>query len=404
MNNLPLNLKKSIQERAAHYFNTIVDIRRHLHQHPELSFQEYNTIQYIKEHLTNEGFNFETPLETGITGLLKGDTINSKIVALRADIDALPIEEKNNVQYASQNKGVMHACGHDAHTAALIGALMILKDLQAEFNGDVKFIFQPGEEKLPGGAKNMIENGVLQNPEPDLIIGQHVYPDLPVGKIGYRPGPYMASSDEIYITLRGKGGHGAIPHKTDDTVYIASQLIQSLQQVVSRKAPPTIPTVLTIGKIIGNGATNVIPDEVYMEGTFRTMDETWREEAHRLIRLIAESAAEPTHIKADVSVIKGYPVLINNENMTHQCMEYSGQLVGKSNVETLDLRMTAEDFAYYTQKIPGVFYRLGVGNKSKGIDSALHSSTFDIDEEALKTGMANLAWLAISFLNEHSTD
>lgn len=400
-----MDLTKRIRERADHYFNTIVDIRRHMHQHPELSFREYSTIQYIEELLATKGFKFEKLLETGITGLIKGDTMNSKIVGLRADIDALPIEEKNDVNYASKNKGVMHACGHDAHTAALVGALMILRDLKTEFTGDVKFIFQPGEEKLPGGAKNMIEQGVLENPTPDLIIGQHVYPELPAGKLGYRAGSYMASSDEIYITIRGKGGHGAMPHKTDDTVYLATQIIQSLQQIVSRKAPPTIPTVLTFGKITGNGATNVIPDEVYMEGTFRTMDETWREEAHRLIRRIAESVVEPSHnTHADVSIVKGYPVLINNEKMTRKCMEYSGRLFGENNIEKLDIRMTAEDFAYYTQKIPGVFYRLGVGNKTKGIDSALHSSTFNIDEEALKTGMANLAWLAISFLNDHDTE
>jgi len=398
-----MELKKRIFERAEHYFNYIVKIRRHLHQYPELSFQEFDTIHYIEECLTNEGFQFEKPIETGITGLLRNDSGMSEMVALRADIDALPIEEKNEIEYASKNKGVMHACGHDAHTAALIGALMILRDLQTEFNGDVKFIFQPGEEKLPGGAKKMIDSGVLEKPVPSLIFGQHVYPDLPAGKLGYRAGPYMASSDEVYITIKGKGGHGGIPHQTDDTVFFASQMIQSLQQIVSRKAPPTIPTVLSFGKITGNGATNVIPEEVYMEGTFRTMDETWRAEAHALIRRIAENiVASGYDTQVDVSIIKGYPVLMNNEDMTRKCMEYSGRLLGERNIETLDIRMTAEDFSYYTQKIPGVFYRLGVGNQSKGIESALHSSTFNIDEEALKTGMANLAWLTISYLNEHN--
>ncbi|MFP4620439.1 MAG: M20 family metallopeptidase [Bacteroidales bacterium] len=399
-----MDIKKRICERATHYFDTIVGIRRHIHQNPELSFQEYHTIQYIEQQLAREGFDFEKPLETGITGVLKGKKSNSRVVGLRADIDALPVEEKNEVEYASKNKGIMHACGHDAHTAALIGALLILRDLKEEFKGNVKFIFQPGEEKLPGGAKNMIEQGVLENPVPDLIIGQHVYPDLPSGKIGYKPGPYMASSDEIYITIRGKGGHGAIPHKTDDTVYLASQLIQSLQQIVSRKAPPTIPTVLSFGKITANGATNVIPQEVYMEGTFRTMDETWRMEAHRLISRIAESIVAPTHnTKAEVSIRKGYPVLINNEDMTRKCMEYSAQLFGEGNIKMLDIRMTAEDFAYYTRKIPGVFYRLGVGSKSQDTESSLHSSTFNIDEEALKTGMANMAWLAIAYFNLHDT-
>ena len=395
-----MNIKKYILEKTEHYFDTVVDIRRHLHRHPELSFQEHNTIDYLESRLNNEGFKFEKPVETGITGMLKGDSAGKPVVALRADIDALPIQEKNEVDYASQNQGIMHACGHDAHTSMLFGALMILRDLQAEYKGDVKFIFQPGEEKLPGGAKFMIEQEVLKNPKPDLIVGQHVYPELPAGKLGYKSGPYMASSDEIYITIKGKGGHGAMPNKTDDTVYLASQLIQSLQQVVSRKASPTIPTVLTFGKIIGNGATNVIPDEVYLEGTFRTMNEPWRKEAHELIRRIAENTVASSETNAEVSIIQGYPVLINDEAMTQKCMAYSGDLFGESNIENLDIRMTAEDFAYYTQEIPGVFYRLGIANKSKGIDSSLHTSTFNIDEEALKTGMANLAWIAASFLND----
>jgi amidohydrolase len=395
-----MDIKKQILEKAEYYFNTVVDIRRHLHRHPELSFQEHNTIDYLESRLNNEGIKFEKPLETGITGMLKGNSSGKPVVALRADIDALPIQEKNEVDYGSQNQGIMHACGHDAHTSMLFGALMILRDLQAEFKGDVQFIFQPGEEKLPGGAKYMIEQGVLKNPKPDLIVGQHVYPELPAGKLGYKAGPYMASSDEIYITIKGKGGHGAMPNKTDDTVYLASQLIQSLQQVVSRKASPTIPTVLTFGKIIGNGATNVIPDEVYLEGTFRTMNEPWRKEAHELIRRIAENTVASSETNAEVSIIQGYPVLINDEAMTQKCMAYSGDLFGESNIENLDIRMTAEDFAYYTQEIPGVFYRLGIANKSKGIDSSLHTSTFNIDEEALKTGMANMAWIAVSFLNE----
>lgn len=393
-----MDLKKQVLNLADHYLNEIIAIRRHLHQFPELSFQEYETIQYIENLLTKEGFYFEKPVETGITGLLKKDDPGNNVVALRADIDALPIEEKNQVDYISRKKGVMHACGHDAHTAALVGALKILRDLQDIFEGNVKFIFQPGEEKLPGGAQNMIKKGVLENPTPRLIIGQHVYPDLPAGKLGYRAGPYMASTDEIYITIRGKGGHGAIPHATDDTIYIASQIIQSLQQIVSRKAPPTIPTVLSFGKIRGNGATNVIPDEVYMEGTFRTMDENWRERAHQLIREIAGGIAAPTQTKCEVSIIRGYPALINNELYTRNSIEYSGELFGKDNIEQLDIRMTGEDFAYYAQKIPAVFYRLGVANKSKGIKGALHSSTFNIDEQALKTGMANMAWLAMSFL------
>ena len=396
-----MQLIKQINALADQYFNEVVDIRRHLHQHPERSFQEHQTVQYLEKILQKAGISYEKPVDTGLTGLIKDHSHNKGIVALRADIDALPIEEKNTVAYISQNKGVMHACGHDAHTASLIGALKILKDLPDAYKGNVKFIFQPGEEKLPGGAKKMIEQGVLENPTPDVIIAQHVYPDLPAGKIGFRPGPYMASSDELYITLHGSGGHGAMPQQTDDTVYLASQIIQSLQQVVSRKAPPTIPTVLSIGKIIGEGATNVIPEEVYLEGTFRTMNEKWRDRAHELIRNIVKSHGSTTNIDCRVDIVKGYPVLMNDENMTRRCMDYATHMMGKENVELLDIRMTAEDFAYYTRNIPGVFYRLGVSNKKQGIESALHTSTFNIDEKALKTGMANLAWLAISILNDY---
>ena len=396
-----MQLIKQINALADQYFNEVVDIRRHLHQHPERSFQEHQTVQYLEKILQKAGISYEKPVDTGLTGLIKDHSHNKGIVALRADIDALPIEEKNTVAYISQNKGVMHACGHDAHTASLIGALKILKDLPDAYKGNVKFIFQPGEEKLPGGAKKMIEQGALENPTPAVIIAQHVYPDLPAGKIGFRPGPYMASSDELYITLHGSGGHGAMPQQTDDTVYLASQIIQSLQQVVSRKAPPTIPTVLSIGKIIGEGATNVIPEEVYLEGTFRTMNEKWRDRAHELIRNIVKSHGSTTNIDCRVDIVKGYPVLMNDENMTRRCMDYATHMMGKENVELLDIRMTAEDFAYYTRNIPGVFYRLGVSNKKQGIESALHTSTFNIDEKALKTGMANLAWLAISILNDY---
>jgi amidohydrolase len=396
-----MQLKKQINALADQYFNEVVDIRRHLHQHPELSFQEYQTVQYLEKILQKAGISYKKPVDTGLTGLIKDHADNNGIVALRADIDALPIEEKNTVAYISQNKGVMHACGHDVHTASLIGALKILSDLQDAYKGNVKFIFQPGEEKLPGGAKKMIEQGVLENPIPDVVVAQHVYPDLPAGKIGFRPGPYMASSDELYIILRGSGGHGAMPQQTDDTIYLASQIIQSLQQVVSRKAPPTIPTVLSFGKFIGEGATNVIPEEVYLEGTFRTMNEEWRYRAHELIRNIVKSHESTTNIDCTVDIVKGYPVLINDENMTRRCMDYATHLIGKEHVEWLDIRMTAEDFAYYTRNIPGVFYRLGVSNKKQGIESALHTSTFNIDEKALKTGMANLAWLAISILNDY---
>jgi len=380
-------------------FDEVVEIRRHLHRYPELSFHEFDTARYLENLLHKMGLDSQRMAGTGLTGMLGKKDESKKTVALRADMDALPVFEKNKVEYSSKYEGRMHACGHDAHSAMLIGALKILRELENSCNGNIRYIFQPGEEKLPGGAWKMIQSGVLENPRPDLIIGQHVYPELNTGQLGFRPGPYMASTDEIYLTIKGKGGHGAMPNQHDDTVYLATLIIQSLQQIVSRKSPPTIPTVLSFGKIIANGATNVIPDEVYIEGTFRTMDEKWREKAHRLIREISRSIVRPTTTECNVQIKKGYPVLKNDEASTKQAEQFSKELLGKNRIKPLEIRMTAEDFAYYTREIPGIFYRLGVHNKSRGIHSPLHSSSFNIDEKALETGMANMAWLAVSFLD-----
>jgi amidohydrolase len=398
-----MDLKYTIRKLAEQYFDEIVEIRRHLHQYPELSFHEFETAKYLESLLNKLGLNSQRMTETGITGMLRRPEPSGKTVALRSEIDALPVFEKTGVEYSSKYEGRMHACGHDAHTAMLVGALKILKTLEEEYRGNIRYIFQPGEERLPGGAQKMIEAGVLDNPRPDVIIAQHVYPDLTAGSLGFKPGPYMASTDEIYITVKGRGGHGALPHEYDDTVYLASQIIHSLQHIISRKSPPTIPTVIAFGKIIANGATNVIPDEVYLEGTFRTMNEKWRKKAHSLIKEIADSVVKPSSAKCEVFIKNGFPVLKNDEEMTHKAIHYASQLWGKKNLETLDIRMTAEDFGYYAREIPGVFYRLGVRNKFKGITSPLHSSTFNIDENTLKTGMANLAWLAISFLNENES-
>ncbi|MBS3807234.1 MAG: amidohydrolase [Bacteroidales bacterium] len=393
-------LKNQIRKLARKYFEEVVEIRRHIHQYPELSFHEYDTARYLESLLHKMGLESRRVAGTGLTGMLGMTDESKKTIALRADIDALPVFEKNKLDYSSKYEGRMHACGHDAHSAMLIGALKILRDMEGHLEGNIRYIFQPGEEKLPGGAWEMIRAGVLNNPKPDLIIGQHVYPELSTGQLGFKPGPYMASTDEIYLTIRGKGGHGAMPNQYDDTVYLATQIIQSLQQIVSRKTPPTIPTVLSFGKIIANGATNVIPDEVYMEGTFRTMDEKWRDKAHRLIREISRSIIRPTTAECDVHIKKGYPVLKNDEPSTNRAVEYSKQLLGKTRIHPLEVRMTAEDFAYYTREIPGIFYRLGIRNKSGGINNPLHSSSFNIDEKAMETGMANMAWLAISFLSE----
>ncbi|MEE4198750.1 MAG: M20 family metallopeptidase [Bacteroidales bacterium] len=394
-----MTLKQKIINLSDKLFPQVVDIRRHLHQYPELSFQEVETAQYISNLLTKWGIEFESGIaETGIVAYIRGKNPEQKTVALRADMDALPIEEKNNVSYQSKNKGVMHACGHDAHTASLLGTILILNSLKDEFEGTIKCIFQPGEELLPGGAKRMIQQGVLKNPEPEIVIGQHVYPELPAGKIGLKDGPYMASTDEIYITIKGRGGHGAMPWKIDDTVLIASHIILALQQISSRHAPDGIPTILSFGKIIANGATNVIPDEVYLEGTFRTMNEEWRTAAHRKIKKITTGVAQSMGAKAEINIKKGYPVLINDAKITRIAKKAAMDYLGKNNVMDLNYRMTAEDFAYFAREKPSVFYRLGVSAINQKECSSLHSSTFDINEKALNTGMGTMAYLAIQFL------
>ena len=395
-----MTLKTKVQELSEKYFEDIIQIRRHIHQYPELSFKEHETSDFIKNELNKIGLNYRTIFNTGVTGELQGNKAGGPVIALRADIDGLPIQEKNELTYRSKNEGIMHACGHDVHTAALIGTLRILNELRDEFAGTVKFIFQPAEEKLPGGARQLIEEGVLNNPKPELIIGQHVYPDLPTGTVGMKPGVYMASTDEVFLTVSGKGGHAAMPHKINDTVLAASQIICSLHQDINRYAPSNIPTVLSFGKIIANGATNVIPDEVKIDGTFRTMDELWRNEAHRLIKKIAKSIADSLDTSCSVNIKNGYPVLYNDEELTQKATEFSKAFLGKDQINELDIRMTAEDFAYYTHELPGIFFRLGTGNATKNTNLPLHSSNFNIDEEALKTGMGNLAWLTLQFLKD----
>lgn len=395
-----MTLKTKIQELSEKYFEDILQIRRHLHQNPELSYEEYETSEFIKNELNKIGLHYRTIFNTGITGELQGKNSSGPVIALRADIDGLPVQEKNDVSYKSKKEGIMHACGHDAHTSALIGTLKILNELKDEFTGTIKFIFQPAEEKLPGGAKQLISEGVLNNPKPDLIIGQHVEPELPAGSIGMKPGMYMASTDEVYLTVTGKGGHAAMPYKIDDTVLAASQIICSLHQNINRYAPPNIPTVLSFGKVIANGATNVIPDEVKIDGTFRTMDESWRAEAHKLIKKIAQSVAVALNTNCAVNVKKGYPVLYNDKQITEKAIEFSKTFLGENQITSLDIRMTAEDFAYYTHELPGIFFRLGTGNDEKNTNFALHSSNFNIDEDALKTGMGNLAWLTLQFLKD----
>ncbi len=394
------NIQDKIKKLSGDYLNDVILLRRHLHMHPELSFHEFKTCNFVWDQLEAIGINEKQKLTgTGIVALIKGRNPEKKTIALRADMDALPITESNDVSYKSTNAGVMHACGHDAHTSSLLGVARILNDLKNDFEGTVKLIFQPGEEKLPGGASMMIKEGVLKNPEPQAILGQHVMPLIDAGKVGFRSGIYMASTDEIYVTVKGKGGHGAMPHLNIDPVLIASNMIVALQQVVSRNANPTMPTVLSFGKVIANGATNVIPDEVYLEGTFRTLDEKWRNEAHKLIVKLATSIVEGMGGKVDFEIRSGYPALVNNPMLTASAKAGAEEYLGKDNVIDLDIWMAAEDFAFYSQQTKACFYRLGTRNESRGITSSVHTSTFDIEEKSLETGMGLMAWLAVRELS-----
>ncbi|MGV3704886.1 MAG: M20 metallopeptidase family protein [Arcticibacter sp.] len=391
-------LKDKIRQLAENIYGDVVTHRRFLHSNPELSFQEFNTAAFVKSCLDELGISWHPLAGTGVVGIIKGDKPSDEVIALRADMDALPITEQNDVPYKSQNEGVMHACGHDVHTSSLLGTARILQSLKAEFGGTVKLIFQPGEEKLPGGANMMIQEGVLTNPEPQAIIGQHVMPLIDAGKIGIRPGKYMASTDEIYVTVKGKGGHGAQPQENIDPVVIAANIIVSLQQIVSRIADPRLPTVLSFGKVIANGATNVIPNEVYLEGTFRTLDEKWRAEAHTRMKKMAESIAEGMGGSCEFNIVNGYPFLINEEKLTAEIRLYAEDYLGKENVEDLNIWMAAEDFAYYSQVTDACFYRLGTRNEERGITSSVHTPTFDIDETALACSTGLMAYMAVKRL------
>lgn len=391
---------QNIKTAAEEFFEEVRNYRRHMHAHPELSYEEHDTVRYVASILDQWEIPYEHCTPTGLVAYLKGANPTKKVIALRADLDALPIHEANNTTYKSINDGKMHACGHDVHTSALLGAIRILKQYQDQWEGTIKLIFQPGEEQIPGGAYLMMQDGVLKNPEPMVIFGQHVMPELESGTIGLKPGKFMASSDEIAIAVNGKGGHAAMPHKTVDPILIASHLVVALQQTVSRHSDPNIPTVLSFGSINGGEINNVIPDQVELLGTFRTFDENWRAEAHQKIKKLAEELVSSMGASCEINIKEGYPCLINDETTTKHAQEWAIEFLGADCVHDLNFRPTAEDFAYYSQAIPGCFYRLGVANPSKGINSSLHTSTFDVDEEALKTGMGLMAFLALKTLNQ----
>ncbi|MEM0994113.1 MAG: M20 family metallopeptidase [Bacteroidota bacterium] len=392
-----MNLKEKIQTRAAAYHREVMNLRRHLHQHPELSFHEVETGKFIAQQLQNYGVPYEDGwAENGIVALVKGRNPESKTIALRADIDALPIEEANEVSYQSKHKGIMHACGHDVHTASLLGVAKILHEIKADFEGQVKLIFQPAEEKLPGGASILIKEGVLNSPTPESILGQHVHPPLAVGKVGFRSGKYMASTDELTLKVRGKGGHGALPHRCVDTILLTAHILTALQQIVSRNADPTLPSVLSFGKINSvGGANNIIPEEVVVLGTLRTMDEAWRLTAKEKITKMATGMAESMGGTCEVEILSGYPYLVNDEALTTKAKQYAIEYLGAANVVDLPIRMTGEDFAFYSHQIPACFYRLGVKNETKGQYGSLHTSTFDVDEDCLLHSTGLMAWLAV---------
>ncbi len=392
-------MQSHIKELAARFYHETVFVRQHLHRHPELSFQESDTASFVASKLKEYGIPFKKDIGGhGIIALIEGNNPTEHCTALRADLDALPIQESSNESYCSVNEGIMHACGHDAHTAMMLTAGRILFELRHHFDGTVKLIFQPAEEKLPGGALEIIRAGGLENPKPKQIIGQHVLPTLESGKVGFRTGAFMASSDEINIRVTGKGGHAAMPDKFTDTVLIASQIVVNLQQIVSRFASPLMPTVLSFGKIIANGAHNVIPSEVLIQGTFRTFNEEWRAKAKEHITRIAQQTALAGGGNAEVHIEHGYPFLWNDEFTTKTAQKSAIEYLGKENVVELDQRMTAEDFAWYSHQLPACFYRIGTRNESLKITSDLHTSTFDIDESVLESGSGLMAWIALSNL------
>lgn len=392
-------IKTLIKELASSYHAEIVALRRHLHANPELSEKEFNTAAFICSTLDSYGIAYTRNIGgNGIVARIEGRQPQTVTLALRADMDALPINELNECEYKSLNPGVMHACGHDVHMASLLGASKILNQLRDEFEGTIRLIFQPSEEKFPGGALAMINDGVLKNPVPERIYGQHVLPTLEAGKVGFKPGRYMASTDEVYLTVKGRGGHAATPELNIDPVLIASHIIVALQQVVSRSASPGIPTVLSFGRVIADGRTNIIPSEVKIDGTFRTFDETWRAKANEKITAIAKGIAESMGGSCEVFIDKGYPFLVNDDLATSEAKALAQQYLGPENVVDLDQRMTAEDFAYYSHIIPACFYRLGVKNPAWENIRNLHTPEFDADEHSLETGMGLMAWLAVNQL------
>lgn len=392
-----MDLQQRIRDLAEGKLEAAVKDRRHLHANPELSFKEFETQAYVASRLKAIGIPFREVAGTGLIGEIQGEKGSGPTVALRGDIDALPILEANEVPYKSKNVGVMHACGHDVHTTSLLGAADILQTTKKYFAGTVRLLFQPGEELLPGGATLMIRDGALKNPVPQAVFGQHVHPPLAAGKVGFRPGIYMASTDELYLAVTGRGGHGAMPHNAVDPIVITAQIITAVQQLISRNTDPTLPAVITFGKIESDGgATNIIPNTVRVAGTLRTLDEAWRKELKARLTKLVEGIAAAMGGQATVDIHHGYPFLKNDEALTRKACADAREFLGEEKVVELPIRMTGEDFAFYSHHLPACFYRLGVANPEQGISSPVHTNTFDVDEACLETGMGLMAWLAVS--------
>jgi amidohydrolase len=392
-------LREQILREAESLLPEIVQIRRHIHQHPELSYAEYETAAFISSKLDAMGIEHRTGIAgTGIVGFIRGEAEGRGLtIGLRADMDALPITEAGGSVYHSQNEGVMHACGHDAHVAMLIGAAGIIKSLRKEFAGTVLLVFQPGEEKAPGGARMMIETGIFRNYDPDMFIAQHILADMQSGTVGFHAGPYLASCDEIYITVAGKGGHAAQPSQYTDQIYIASELVIRLKDTVAEKSKGQAATILAVGKITGMGATNVIPEKVEIACTFRTFDERWRKEAKEIIRNTASEIAGKRGVRIDVNIVEGYPVLVNDEALTERAGELSRQLLGEERVKEVPGRMSSEDFSFFAEKYPSFLFRLGITPDGEKMRPA-HTPFFDLDESSMATGTATMAWLALNLI------
>ncbi|MGB2989183.1 MAG: amidohydrolase [Candidatus Zixiibacteriota bacterium] len=391
---------KTIKAISKKIFPKLVKLRREFHQYPELSFHEFKTSERVAKELRKLRITVKTGIaKTGVVGVLTGRK-SGKTVALRADMDALPIEEQTGFPYKSRNKGVMHACGHDVHMACAIGAAIILSEIKRDLDGNVKFIFQPSEEVIPGGAKPMIQAGVLKNPNVSGIFGLHCEPGIPVGKIGVKDGPFMAQVDDFDITISGSSGHGARPHQGVDAIVVASQVIQALQTIPSRKIDPVEPVVVSVGKIEGGTARNIICDRVMLKGTARSLSREVARKIPALLKSITSGVAKSAGASFELTYSPGYPVLVNHPEATDLARGTIARIFGKQAVfEIKKPEMGAEDFAYFLQKVPGTFLRLGIRNPKKGAVYPWHHPKFIVDEDVIKIGTAVLAGIALDFLN-----